>query len=288
MKKELVRKLTIDFESIVNKQDTTEYWFARDLQDLLGYSNWRNFKIVIDKAIASCLNSGQSEVDHFLEVSKQVEMPNGGVKEIDDIMLTRFACYLIAQNGDPRKEQIAFAQSYFAMQTRKQEVLEQRINEIERISARKKLAESEKELSKILFEHGVDNYGFARIRSLGDQALFGGNNTNQMKVRLNIPKNRTLADFLPTLTIKAKDFANEITNFNVQKDDLRGEIDISNEHIKNNEGVRRLLVDRNIKPEELPVEEDIQKLARRLNAEGKKILKDIKPFNDGNENLELF
>jgi len=288
MKKEVVRKLTIDFESIANKQDTTEYWFARELQDLLGYSNWQNFKVVIDKSIVSCINAGQSDIDHFLEVSKQVEMPNGGVKEIDDIMLTRFACYLIAQNGDPRKEQIAFAQSYFATQTRKQEVLEQRINEIERVSARKKLAESEKELSKVLFEHGVDNHGFARIRSMGDQALFGGNNTNQMKVRLNIPKNRTLADFLPALTIKAKDFANEITNFNVQKDDLRGEIDITNEHIKNNEGVRRLLLDRNIRPEELPAEEDIQKLERRLNAEGKKILKDSRAFKDRDGNAELF
>lgn len=280
MKKETIQKLTVDFENIVNKQEDTEFWFARELMLLLGYDRWENFANVIEKATISCKNAGQCEENHFLGVTKQIDMPKGGVKEIDDIMLTRFACYLVAQNGDPRKEQIAFAQSYFAIQTRKQELLEQRINELERIRARKKLTETEKELSKILYERGVDNQGFARIRSKGDQALFGGNNTNQIKVKLCIPTNRPLADFLPTIIIKAKDFANEITNFNVQKEDMKGETTITNEHIKNNKAVRKLLLDRNIKPEELPAEEDIQKLERRLTSENKKMVKDVKTLKD--------
>ncbi len=283
MKKETISKLTADFENCSHKQSETEFWLAREIMPKLGYDKWENFANVIEKAIIACTNAGQKETDHFLGVRKMVEMPKGGNKEIDDIMLTRFACYLVAQNGDPRKEQIAFAMSYFALQTRKQELLEQRINEFERVRARKKLTETEKEFSAILFERGVDNEGFARIRSKGDNALFGGYNTNQMKVKLQIPTNRPLADFLPTITIKAKDFANEITNHNVQKEDLKGEQKITSEHIKNNEGVRKLLLERGIIPEQLPVEEDIKKVERKLETENIKMLKTIEKLNDNNE-----
>ncbi len=276
MKREVIAKYQKTFEQYVHNDGDTEYWLARELQELLGYTQWRNFSKVIEKAIIACENSGQAKEDHFLGVNKMVEMPKGGTKPIDDIMLTRYACYLIAQNGDPRKEQIAFAQSYFALQTRKQELLEKRINEIERVRARKKLSQTEKELSGILYERGVDSKGFARIRSKGDQALFGGMTTNAMKYKLSVPKNRPLADFLPTITIKAKDFANEITNFNVQKENMKGEQKITNEHVKNNAGVRKLLKDRGIIPENLPAEEDIKKVERRLKSDDKKLLKETK------------
>jgi len=277
---ETISKYQRTFEQYAHKDNETEYWLARELQELLGYSKWENFSKVIEKAVTACANSGQNADDHFLGVSKKVEMPKGGTKDIDDIMLTRYACYLTAQNGDPRKDQIAFAMSYFALQTHKQELLEKRINEIERVRARKKLTETEKELSGILYERGVDNKGFGRIRSKGDRVLFGGNNTNQMKYRLSIPKNRPLADFLPTITIKAKDFANELTNFNVQKENMKGEQKITSEHLKNNKGVRDLLLKRGIKPEALPPEEDIKKVERRLKSEDKKLLKDIKKLKD--------
>jgi len=273
-------KIEIIAEQYVHNENDTEYWLARELQELLGYKKWENFSKVIEKAIIACENSGQDKDDHFLGVTKLVDMPKGGTKSIDDIMLTRYACYLITQNGDPRKEKIAFAQSYFALQTRKQELLEKRINEIERVRARKKLSQTEKELSGILYERGVDNKGFARIRSKGDQALFGGMATNMMKFKLSVPKNRPLADFLPTITIKAKDFANEITNFNVQKEDMKGEERITKEHIKNNAGVRKLLKERGIIPENLPPEEDIKKVERRLKSEDKKLLKGTKKLKN--------
>jgi DNA-damage-inducible protein D len=280
MKIEVIAELQKTFEQYVHEENEIEYWLARELQELLGYSKWENFAKVIEKAVIASINSGQNKDDHFLGVKKEIEMPKGGKKVIDDIMLTRYAFYLIAQNGDPRKEQIAFAMSYFALQTRKQELLEKRINEIERVRARKKLSETEKELSGILYERGVDSKGFARIRSKGDNALFGGYSTNSMKYKLSVPKNRPLADFLPTITIKAKDFADEITNFNVQKDNMKGENKITGEHIKNNKGVRKLLLDRGIRPEELPAEEDIKKVERRLKSEDKKLLKGNKPLKN--------
>ncbi len=282
MKREIIEKYQRIFEQYVHHtEDDIEYWLARELQELLGYKKWENFSKVIEKAIIACENSGQAKEDHFLGVRKMVNIGSGAERQIDDIMLSRYACYLIAQNGDPRKEQIAFAQSYFALQTRKQELLEKRINEIERVRARKKLSQTEKELSGILYERGVDNKGFARIRSKGDQALFGGMTTNEMKYKLSVPKNRPLADFLPTITIKAKDFANEITNFNVQKENLRGEEKITKEHIKNNAGVRKLLKDRGIIPENLPPEEDIKKVERRLKSDDKKLLKETKKLKKG-------
>jgi len=283
MKLEIIAKYQKKIEQYVHKENDTEYWLARELQELLGYAKWENFAKVIEKAVIASTNSGQQADDHFLGVSKQVEMPKGGTKMIDDIMLTRYACYLVSQNGDSKKEQIAFAMSYFALQTRKQELLEKRINETERVRARRKLKETEKELSGILYERGVDNRGFGRIRSKGDKVLFGGNDTNQMKYSLSVPKNRPLADFLPTITIKAKDFANELTNFNVQKENMKGEQKITAEHLKNNKGVRDLLLKRGIKPEELEAEEDIKKIERRLKSEDRKLLKDIKKLKDNEE-----
>ena len=267
MEKEIITALQKSFEEVAYQQDGIEFWFARDLQKLLDYDEWRNFLNVVEKAKIACANSGQKISDHVVGVNKTMNMPKGATKEIEDFMLTRYACYLIAQNGDPRKEQIAFAQSYFAIQTRKQELIEQRIALMERMKARQKLIASETELSKIIYERGVDSAGFARIRSKGDEALFGGITTLQMKHKLKIPQNRPVADFLPTITITAKNLATEITNFNVGKDDLRGESKVTLEHVKNNADVRSLLLKSGIQPEKLPPEEDIKKIERKVKAE---------------------
>jgi DNA-damage-inducible protein D len=272
LKHELVVKLHGQFEESARIEDGIEYWPARELQALLGYTDWRNFLGVIDKAKTACANSGHGAEDHFVDANRMVDIGSGTQREIEDIALTRYACYLIAQNGDPRKQEIAFAQTYFAIQTRRQELIEKRLVEIERVQARKKLTNSEKELSGIIFERIGDNSGFARIRSKGDRALFGGKTTQDMKGRLDVPANRPLADFLPTITIKAKDFANEITNFNIKKDDLETEGAITEEHVKNNEDVRKILTDRNIRPEDLPPAEDAKKVDRRLASEEKRLI----------------
>ncbi len=243
---------------------------------------------MILKAQLACENAGQLKDDHFIEIEKKVELGQGRSRKVQDFMLSRFACYLIAQNGDPAKEQIAFAQTYFAIQTRKQEIIEERLLLMERLKAREKLEATETELSRLIYERGVDNQGFARIRSKGDSALFGGIRMADMKKKLGTPDNRPLADFLPTITIKAKDFAAEITSFNIKRDDLKGEDSITKEHVKNNSDVRKLLVKRNIKPEELPAEEDIKKMERRISVETKKSLESTqklkKSLMNGGEN----
>jgi DNA-damage-inducible protein D len=272
MKKEVIVRLHASFEELVHKdEDGGEYWLARDLQALLGYARWENFAKVIDKARTACRGSGYDPQDHFLDVRKMIDLGKGATRAIDDIALTRYACYLIAQNGDPTKEAIAFAQTYFALQTRKQELIEQRLAEMERLSARKKLTLSEKELSGVIYERVGDQTSFARIRSKGDTALFGGHTTQEMKVRLGVPDSRPLADFLPTISIKAKDFANEITNFNIKRDGLNTEPTITGEHVKNNRDVRDLLLQRGIQPESLPAVEDPKKVERRVQSEAKKL-----------------
>lgn len=282
MKKDIVYKLTENFEDFLHKtEDGVEFWLARDLQHLLGYGKWDNFQNVISKAKTACEISGQDIADHFADVGKMVEIGSGAQKEIDDVMLTRFACYLIAQNGDPRKEQIAFAQTYFAIQTRKAELIEQKILEIERVQARNKLAETEKELSHVIFQQTGGNENFALIRSKGDQALFN-RTTQQMKDKWGI-KNKPLADFMPTILLKAKDFATEITIFNAKQKQMKTEGQISNEHITNNKTVRNTLISRGIVPENLPPEEDVKKIERKLKSEEVKSLKENKGFKNNNE-----
>jgi DNA-damage-inducible protein D len=273
MKKEFITELFLKFENARYVYQGIECWSAREIQEVFNYSEWRNFLKVIDKAKEACKNSGDKIPDHFVDDNKMVSLGSGSKKEIEDIALTRYACYLIAQNGDPRKREVAFAQTYFAVQTRKQEIIEKRLLDVARVNARDKLSKSEKKLSAILYERGVDHKGFAVIRSKGDEVLFGGNSTQKMKLKLKIPDNKPLADFLPTLTIKAKDFANELTSHNVEVKDLKGVNSISDEHVENNKAIRKILLNRGVKPEDLPADEDVQKVKRRLISDTKKVLK---------------
>lgn len=273
MKSETIKSLMDTFEA--HSQTTVngiEFWFARDLQQLLRYKEWRNFQKVITKAKISCEASNNKIEDHFVSVNKMVRIGSGTEREIKDVMLTRYACYLLAQNGDPKKEAISFAQNYFAIQTRRLEIIQQRVSDSERLQARKKLSLSEKELSELIYERTGSDKNFGLIRSKGDQALFS-RTTKEMKERFGISQNRALADFLPTITIKAKDFATEITVFNTNERELKSEKEISTEHILNNKSVREILLKRGIKPENLPAEEDIKKLERRVNSENKNLEK---------------
>ena len=276
MDKKTIYAMKNAFDEIVKiiQEEAVEFWYARDLMALLGHDRWENFHKAIERAIDSCKASEIEPADHFRSVTKMVQIGSGAERAVKDYMLTRYACYLIAQNGDPRKEEIAFAQSYFAVQTRKQELIEERIAYIERTEARGKLRESEKRLSQNIYERGVDDAGFGRIRSRGDQALFGGKSTQEMKKKLGVSDKRPLADFLPTLTIAAKNLATEMTNYNVEEKDLQGESAITSEHVQNNQSVRDTLGSRGIKPEELPPSEDIKKLERRVKSQEKKLVQE--------------
>ncbi len=274
MDEKMIVKLKKLFDDIIHTSEDgeMEFWYARELQPLLGYSRWENFELVIKKAIIACENAGGNVEDHFRGVTKMIRLAKNAERGVKEYVLTRYACYLIAQNGDSRKDEIAFAQSYFAVQTRKQEMIEDRIRLIERLNAREKLKESEKRLSQNIYERGVDDAGFGRIRSKGDQALFGGFTTKDMKVRLGVKENRPLADFLPTLTIAAKNLATEMTNYNVEQKDLYGEPFITEEHVQNNSSVREMLGQRGIKPENLPPAEDLKKLERKAKKDEKKLM----------------
>ena len=275
MKSDEIKSLFTQFEAAASELEGVECWSARELQNLLGYSKWENFEKVIQKAKDACKHAGEEIDYHFPDVRKMITKGKGAKDEIDDIILTRYACYLIAQNGDSRKEEIAFAQNYFAVQTRRAELVEKRILEFERVKAREKLSQTEKQLSGILYERGVDNQGFAIIRSKGDQALFRLN-TQMLKRKMGVPDSRPVADFLPTISIKAKDLAAEMTGLNVQSKDLKGQTKIEKEHIDNNLAVRNMLTERGIVPENLPPAEDVKKLRRKLDGEEKKLLKGYK------------
>jgi DNA-damage-inducible protein D len=276
MKKELIIELFEKFEQACYLYKEIECWSARDLQIIFGYAKWDNFYKVIEKAKIACGTSGAEVSYHFADIGKMIDLAKGAQREIEDVALTRYGCYLVAQNGDPSKNEVAFAQTYFAVQTRKQEIIEQRLLDVARVSAREKLSKSEKKLSGIIYERGVDEKGFAIIRSKGDAALFGGFSTNDMKLKLSVPNTKPLADFLPTLTIKAKDFATELTSHNVVEKDLKGNDKIGKEHVDNNLAVRKMLIERGVKPEQLPASEDATKIKRKLASDEKKILKDAK------------
>ena len=280
MKTELIQSLTENFEGHAQQTETgVEYWLARDIQHLLGYSEWRNFQAVITKAKTACEVSGHQVSDHFVDVNKMVDLGSGSQREIDDLMLTRYACYLVAQNGDPKKQEIAFAQTYFAIQTRRAELIEQRMLEAERLNARKKLTETEKELSSVIYEQTGGSQDFALIRSKGDFALFG-KSTQAMKAQWKVPDSRPLADFAPTIILKAKDFATEITIFNAREHKMSCETAISREHVTNNQAVRNTLINRGIRPEALPPAEDVKKVERRFATEDKKSLKNPQSLDD--------
>lgn len=283
MNKLALRNYKQQFDSIAKHvvagdDEDMEYWLARDLQKVLGYARWDNFEVTIRRAISSCTSQSIPYSNHFRKVTKMITIGKGGEREVVDYELTRYACYLIAQNGDPKKEEIAFAQSYFAVQTRKMELIEERMELFSRLNAREKLKASEKQLSRNIYERGVDDAGFGRIRSKGDTALFGGRTTQEMKQRLGVSSNRPLADFLPTVTIAAKNLATEMTNFNVEQNDLFGEDKITAEHVKNNTSVRDMLSQRGIEPENLPASEDIKKLSRRISSHDKNLPKGVKPL----------
>jgi DNA-damage-inducible protein D len=280
MKKEQIIELFEKFESARTNIEGVECWSARELRDLFGYTKWSNFMNVINKAKIACEKVGENPNYHFADVGKMINLAKGAMREVEDVALTRYACYLIAQNGNPSKSEVAFAQTYFAVQTRKQEIIEQRLLDVARVVAREKLSKSEKKLSGIIYERGVDDRGFATIRSKGDSALFGGHTTQDMKKRFGASDKKPLADFLPTLTIKAKDFAIELTSHKVVEKDLKKEKPITDEHVDNNTAIRKMLIERGVRPEDLPPAEDVDKIRRRLAGDERRVLKDMKKIQE--------
>ena len=275
-----IAKRQLAFDDCANVEDDVEFWYARDIMKPLGYTQWRRFEDAIKRAMASCESSETPVNRHFAKVGKMVDLGLGAKREVVDYKLTRYACYLVAMNGDTRKQEIAFAQAYFAVQTRKQETIERKIAEIQRVHSRRSLAESEKRLSSVVYEHGMSDKGFDIMRSRGDQALFGGNSTAAMKKRLGVPDKKPLADMLSDVAINAKSLANSMTSYNVEDKGLHGDVPIINEHVGNNQSVRSTLLERGIIPENLPPAEDTKKLERRLKADERNLKGGTEGFSD--------
>jgi DNA-damage-inducible protein D len=257
----------------IRHQNGVEFWYARELYPILGYSRWENFETALNRSKDACKTTGGSVEDHFREVTKMVNIGSDAQRETQDIKLTRYACYLVTLNGDPRKEEIAFAQAYFVTQTRKIEILQKHMGELERIDAREKLKITEKEFSNMGFSRGVDSKGIAEIRAKGDEALFGGKTTDEMKHRLGVSSKKPLADYLPNVTLKAKDLAAAITIEKTRQNNLYGKSEIREEHINSNTNVRGALTKTGIYPESLPASEDIKKIEAKHRKEMKALQK---------------
>ncbi len=267
-----IQKNLESIKRVSNDDHPMEFWSARDLMPMLGYTKWQKFTEVIERAKAACKLSGQNIDDHVTGAGKMIATGKGATRKIEDFFLTRYAFYLIAQNGDPRKPEIALAQTYFATQTRKQELLEQRDMESKRLDARAKLRETESKIESTVYERGIKYpVEFATFKNKHIEALYGGISASQLKKIRKIPPKRSLADFDSHVELKAKDFALAMTDHNIKEKDIRGKEAMNTEVVKNSRETRQALLNRGIKPEHIKPEEDLKLVESRKNKEAKRI-----------------